>query len=170
MSGFGINNLFGSNNNIQSNASKRNNKPFSIHSLSRSTNARLRCTFNAEKLKKIRDAKKNKIKAEYQRKYVICLNRIKKLNKSNITDMIYEIPIMMLNCSRYKPRDCLNYINERLLKQYMDTLILSDSDNRIFISWFHIEENIYEEEKRKREEEKRKREEEEKRKREEEEN
>ncbi len=157
--------MFGSNNYLQSNisifsktlpsknsVSKTGKIPFSINSFSYAINNKPLCTFNVNKLKKIRDDKKNKIKTEYEKRYIICLNKIEKVNRNNMTEMIYEIPAMMINCSKYKSIDCLNYINERLLKQYMDTLYISD--HSIFISWFYIEENekIKREEKRKREE------------------
>ena len=69
----------------------------------------------------------------------MCLNKIDLANSIHKIDIIYEIPASVYRCVEYESVECLAYLEERLRKLYMDTLILSGTS--IFISWSNVEGN-----------------------------
>lgn len=103
---------------------------------------------NAELLLEIRKKKRERILEIYIYEYKRCLEQIKKLNKNEVEDMIFEIPKINIDFMEYKSDDCLKYISDKLKQSYMDTYILNST--MIFITWKYIELNYYNSESKKR--------------------
>ncbi len=95
--------------------------------------------FNVDQLLYEQDEKKQKIKNEYKSVFNLCLKKIKTANKLNKRDIIYDVPETVLMCPGYNSLDCLLFIEDRLRKLYIDTLIMSL--NQIFISWNNVRNN-----------------------------
>ena len=74
------------------------------------------------------------------RKYLAdCISQIENCNDHDITDIIYTVPTNILTHEKYDRFDCLEYIESKLRKKYLDTYIVSDT--QIFVSWVNIEIN-----------------------------
>lgn len=71
--------------------------------------------------------------------YNQCCYKIKEANESGLTDIIFELPDIILENSSFKHKDCIEYISKNLREQYIDTLIMND--NKLFITWKYIELN-----------------------------
>lgn len=71
--------------------------------------------------------------------YNLCCNKIKDADSFGLTDIVFELPPIILENSSYKHRDCIEYISKNLRDQNIDTLILDDS--KLFITWKFIELN-----------------------------
>ena len=103
--------------------------------------------FSVERLINHRKEKKNRVIDEYKKIFRMCLKKVDVANKLNTYDIVYEIPIAIYRCNEYRPTDCLNFIEERLKKLFLDTYVISDYS--VFISWKNIEKNKGEIEKNK---------------------
>ena len=75
----------------------------------------------------------------YRKLLAQCINNIQDNNDMDITDMIYSVPLYMHMQPKYDSVDCLQYIESKLRKQYLDTYIISKKE--IFISWLNVEKN-----------------------------
>lgn len=94
-------------------------------------------------LSKLINKKKDREKRavlEYKKKFNMILNKIDISHGLDKTDLIYTVDIQVFKCPEYNSMKCLEFIEEKLRKMYMDTLILSDNKS-IFISWLNIEDN-----------------------------
>jgi len=82
-------------------------------------------------------------RSRLRKNYVIifnkCCERIKATNNYNLTDIIYELPIVIPECPNFNHRECLEYIRDNLRKQYIDAIIIDK--RKIFITWKYIELN-----------------------------
>jgi hypothetical protein len=103
--------------------------------------------FSVDRLINHRKEKKNRVIDEYKKIFRMCLKKVDVANKLNTYDIVYEIPIAIYRCNEYRPKDCLNFIEERLKKLFLDTCVISDYS--VFISWKNIEKNKGEIEKNK---------------------
>lgn len=95
--------------------------------------------FNIDRLIKLRDERKKKILTQYEKIYNMCLNKINTANNLNKTEVIYEIPDAMYGHTDYNIGDCVLYVNNKLNKMSLDTLILG---SKIYITWLNLAENI----------------------------
>lgn len=95
--------------------------------------------FNIDKLISNKEEKQEKVIFEYRKVYNVCLSKITLFNSVHKTDFIYQVPGSVFMMPEYKPYNCLEYIQEKLSKLFIDTIILSE--NKIFISWKDLESN-----------------------------
>lgn len=133
MNNININNLFSVTN---------TNKELDVHSLYHTNENIVKnntIDFNIDNLINERAEKKQKVIEQYKKLFHICLKKIKMANKLNKTDIIYDIPDAIYMYPDYSIHDCMEYINSRLHKLYMETCILSYKS--IFITWINIEYN-----------------------------
>lgn len=86
-----------------------------------------------------RKTKEHMIKNIYKKMLTHCINKIKTANSLDFTDIIYEVPIMVYMYPKYNSIDCLEYIEKKLRKSDIDTLILNQ--NNIFVTWLNVERN-----------------------------
>lgn len=75
--------------------------------------------------------------------YNLCCNRIKDADENGFTDLIFELPELLIDSSIFKEKECLEYISKNLREQNIDTLLLNN--NKLFITWKYIE--LYKEKK-----------------------
>ena len=95
--------------------------------------------FNSGELYEERHKKVINLHILYRQLLSQCIDNIKNNNDMDITDMIYQVPLYMHMQPKYNSTDCLQYIESKLRKQYIDTYILSKKE--IFVSWLHVEKN-----------------------------
>lgn len=88
------------------------------------------------KIKKNMEYAKKLIADEYKKKYIICVNRINLANDMGKTNIIYSIYNEITMVRNFKCKDCVEYINKKLLKKKFNTCILSDTS--LLISWKNI--------------------------------
>ena len=72
--------------------------------------------------------------------YNLCCSRIKDADDNGFTDLVFELPELLIDESIYKEKECIEYISNNLRDQNIDTLILKN--NKLFITWKYIELNI----------------------------
>ena len=95
--------------------------------------------FNSEELFMERQKKVINLHILYRQLLSQCIDNIRDNNDMDITDMIFPVPLYMHMQPKYNSTDCLQYIESKLRKQYLDTLIISKKE--IFISWLNVEKN-----------------------------
>jgi hypothetical protein len=71
--------------------------------------------------------------------YNQCCYKIKEADAIGLTDIMFELPDIILENSSFKHKDAIEYISKNLRTQNIDTLILKD--NKLFITWKYIELN-----------------------------
>ena len=71
--------------------------------------------------------------------YNQCCLRIKEANNAGLTDILFELPEIIVENSSYRHKDAIEYISKNLRNQAIDTLILDNK--KIFITWKYIELN-----------------------------
>jgi hypothetical protein len=98
--------------------------------------------FDSNMIIKKRKKRYEKMLDIYMKYYTICIDRIKLLTAKNQTDLIYDIPPIILDCPEYSCKECIKFIEEKLRNIYFDTLIMSPT--RLFITWKYIELNTEE--------------------------
>ncbi len=84
--------------------------------------------------------RKNKLSEVYANYYKGCCERVTMASNAGVTDIFYEVPDNIIECTDYVSLDCLKYIKERLRDQYISTKIVSKK--KIFITWYDLEEKI----------------------------
>jgi hypothetical protein len=96
--------------------------------------------FNSDDLLKNIKKKRMNIRNTYVNCYNLCCEKIKEADNLGLTDIIFELPIsMFISNPDCKDREIINYIDNNLKKQRLNTYII---DNRkIFITWKFIELN-----------------------------
>lgn len=81
--------------------------------------------------------KKNEQKLALENKfkqiYNNCVLKIKESIKYNKTNIIYSVPIKYVEIPDYKPSDCINYIEESLVK--IGFIITKINESKIMIEW-----------------------------------
>ena len=95
--------------------------------------------FDPDKLTEERENRKNELKQIYRNMLSLCLKKITNVNKMDCTDMVYEVPTKVFLYPKYNSLECLQYIEKKLRKSYLDTLIISDKS--IFVSWLNVSRN-----------------------------
>jgi hypothetical protein len=134
MNNINVNNIF---------AVSDSNKVLDVHSLYHREKPEIqqatKVTFSVDSLIADREDREKKIVEEYKKIFHKCLKKIKLANKMNKYDIIFEIPTTVFMCPGYNTLCCMNYINSRLQKLYMDTSILTD--RTLFITWINIADN-----------------------------
>ncbi len=96
--------------------------------------------FNLERLIHLREERRVKILAQYEKIYNMVLNKITLANNLNKTELVYEVPDVVFGHYDYNSLDCINYIDIGLKKMFIDTIVLSDKT--IYISWLNLDKNI----------------------------
>lgn len=89
--------------------------------------------FNPKKLNKIREKKREQLLNLYNRYFNRCLELITVYNNQNITDMEYCVPSSLDECRYYNSKDCLDFINMKLLELKFKTYKMSPT--KLFITW-----------------------------------
>lgn len=95
--------------------------------------------FNYKKLIKTKEQKISKLKNAYKNILQTCLEKIEKLNEIGEEEFVFEVPKTYFMLNNYSPINCLEYIEKKLRKEYIDTYIIDNYN--IFISWKDIESN-----------------------------
>lgn len=118
----------------------RNFEPLNVNNLynTRDQKTKNKLTFNIDKLIKLREERKQKIFAQYDKIFNICLNKITLANSLNKTEVTYDVPEAVYGHLDYNIIDCIAYINEKLEQMHFDTLIF---EKIIYVSWLNLEEN-----------------------------
>jgi hypothetical protein len=71
--------------------------------------------------------------------YNLCCTRIKDADENGFTDLVFELPELLMDSSLFKEKECIEYISKNLREQNIDTLLLKN--NKLFITWKYIELN-----------------------------
>jgi hypothetical protein len=81
--------------------------------------------------------KRKKIRNWFVDMYNLCCTRIKDADENGFTDLVFELPELLIDESIFKEKECLEYISKNLREQNIDTLLLKN--NKLFITWKYIE-------------------------------
>lgn len=96
--------------------------------------------FNSVELLNTIQERRRKLRNWLVDTYNQCCARIKEANMNGLTDIIFELPEIIVENSAYKHKHAIEYISKNLREQSIDTLILDDK--KIFITWKYIELNL----------------------------
>lgn len=132
MKNININSLFGKNIN---NTKKQ---PLSVYSLYKD-NTTKKVDFSIKELIEEKDRKERRINEKKEEMFQLCLKKIKKANKEKKVELSFKISKIDLELKDYNYKDYINYVDIRLRKLYMDTIIIDDT---ILISWDNIKKNL----------------------------
>lgn len=119
-----------------------NNGKFDINSISKDKfiNDDPDITFDSTVLLKSIKKKREKIRSNLVSCYNLCCEKIQEIDNMGLTDLIFEIPNMILMSNIYsKDIDILRYISDKLRKEGLNTYIIDE--RKIFITWKFIESN-----------------------------
>lgn len=83
--------------------------------------------------------KRENIRKSYVKMFNLCCLKIKMADGLGKTDLIFELPEVIIDFTEISRRGCLQYISNRLRKQHLDTFVINNS--KIFITWKFIELN-----------------------------
>jgi len=130
-----IKNLFPSSNPVTE------NKPLSVSTLynHKENIKQNKIDFTIEKLLDVQEERKKKVIDEYRKSFNLILKKITDANKLGYYDLIFDVPYSAYMCPEYNITDCLDFVERRLRKIYMDTLRMGTRS--IFISWSNLENN-----------------------------
>ena len=117
--------------------SNLNSNNIDVESLSNLKNSKE--IFDINMIISIKKQKREKLLETYITYYDRCIEKIKILNKRNICDLFFQVPFYIPDCFEYKPQDCIDFIQNKLKKYYMDSYKINN--NTIFITWKYIELN-----------------------------
>jgi hypothetical protein len=84
--------------------------------------------------------KRKKMKECYDEIFKSCCDTILSADKSGITDIIYEVPHYVPECSNYNTDDCIKILKNKLNEQKLSCLKLNKT--KIFITWSNLEEKL----------------------------
>ena len=96
--------------------------------------------FNSNELLTNIYERRKKIRNWFVDMYNLCCIRIKDADDNGMTDLIFELPELLIDSSIYKEKECIEYISKNLREENIDTLII-DNNKRLFITWKYIELN-----------------------------
>lgn len=143
MNGININNLFPT-----ANSSSSTNRPIDVSSLyssdksvpeiTHSSYKTVNC-FDLNKMLEANQIKKDNAVAYYKKRFNMILNKIGNAHSFHKHSIICEVPNTVFRCPGYDPAECIEYVEDRLRRMYMDTLKMGSRS--VFISWMNIEEN-----------------------------
>ena len=128
-----INNLFPSSNNFQ---------PLDVNSLYNVNEQRTKnkITFNIDKLVSLREERKKKVFVQYEKIFNMCLNKINLANGLNKNELVYYVPEAVYGYFDYNSINCLEYIEDKLRKMKLETLILDNTS--LYVSWENLAKKI----------------------------
>ena len=86
-----------------------------------------------------RNEKKEKVRKLYKKILSKCHKDILQANSKDMVDIIFDVPQFIYTEPDYKCSECIEFIQKKLRKSMMDTLILSSKS--IFVTWHNIEIN-----------------------------
>ena len=95
--------------------------------------------FNVDELANERKDKENKLRKVYKTLLRQCITKAKTANSGDYTDIIFDVPKTVYLCPHYNSHKCLLYIEKKMRKLYIDTLIITE--RHIFISWLNVDRN-----------------------------
>lgn len=73
-----------------------------------------------------------------------CWSIISSANEAGLTDIIYEVPQNVVECTDYDSLECLKFIKKKLFDERISTHIIPKSRTKIFITWKDIEQKLKE--------------------------
>lgn len=117
----------------------KHNKVFGVDNMIMRTDKQEK-QFNVGKLIKIRKQKRKKLLENYVKLYNNCLTNIETVNDVDKTDLYFNVPNKIVGCPEYNSNDCIEYIENKLREQFIDTIKIND--NTIFVSWLYLELNM----------------------------
>jgi len=94
--------------------------------------------FNSSVLLKRTHIEKKNVAIWHMKKFKECCEKIKELNEKDITELIFDV--VNDYSFGYNPADCIAFIKDKLDKQKLETVIISDS--KLYISWASLEEKL----------------------------
>lgn len=95
--------------------------------------------FDADELINENKKKKLEIHKTYRKMLNQCYDDIKYQNSLEKYDTIFSVPEFIFMIPNYNSKECLEYLEKKLRRHYIDTYIISETE--IFVSWFNIEKN-----------------------------
>ena len=95
--------------------------------------------FNSNDLLKNIYEKRKKLRDWLVNMYNICCRKIKDADDIGLTDIVFELPDIIIENSQYKHSDAINYIINNLRNEQID--VLKINNKKIFISWKYLELN-----------------------------
>jgi hypothetical protein len=130
-----VDNLFPSDENISGTRGKK----LDVESLFSGTplNKDPDITFTSDKLIKKRVKRREEQLKYYKQMLKYCHQRIDDADDNHDTDMIFTVVDTIPECKEYNPRECLEYISDKLREDDLDTAILTDTT--MFITWKYLE-------------------------------
>ncbi len=96
--------------------------------------------FNSHELLKNIYDKRKKRRNWLVEMYNLCCNKIKDADDNGITDIVFELPPIIMENSKYMHKEAIEYISKNLRDQHIDTLLLDNKS--LFITWKYLELNI----------------------------
>ena len=72
--------------------------------------------------------------------YNLCCNKIKGADDSGLTDIIFNLPEIILENSSYRHKEAIEYISKSLRTQKIDTLEINNKS--LFVTWKYLELNL----------------------------
>ena len=96
--------------------------------------------FSSEQLLKIKNKKREKLADVYNSYYDKCIEKIKILNNTDKTDLVFSVPYIVPECQNYNCIDCLDFIETKLRFHKFDTLKMDIKT--LFITWKYMELNF----------------------------
>lgn len=113
-------------------------KPLDINTLVMTSLKPPTNNFTIEKLVRKRHQERLQLQALYEKIYVQCLQHIEQTDTMKKDNTIFEIPLLIYGNNNYNRKECLNFVNDKLKLDGLDTIVLYDA--KIYISWAKIEE------------------------------
>ena len=95
--------------------------------------------FDTDILIETRERKRKTLLNYYLKFHDTCLKKIEIANNLGRTDLLYSVTEFIPNCPEYKPIDCVEYIKNKLDKNFFDTYIVGNKT--LFITWLYLEAN-----------------------------
>ena len=96
--------------------------------------------FNSTKLLDSIYEKRKKKRDWLVEMYNLCCNKIKDADDSGLTDIIFNLPEIILENSSYRHREAIEYISKNLRTQKIDTLEINKKS--LFVTWKYLELNL----------------------------
>lgn len=97
-------------------------------------------SFNPHSLLDNITEKRKKLNDCYFRIYESCCETIKSANNLGLTDIFYDVPTFVIECSDYTPTECINKLQEKLTQNKITSLKMSRT--KIFITWYELEKKL----------------------------
>lgn len=94
---------------------------------------------NIDRMLEMKEEKRKLAQSQYYKLFKLCIKKINDAISIGENKIIYEIPYDVPLVTEYSFSECMEYINNKIKKLHMDTIIVSQLS--IFISWEFIEEN-----------------------------